>query len=96
MFKLYEIPLFAYLFMAYEGKKSLKFRQTKSNNSSPTDDILMKLYVNYQTMAIYTQYKFQEIQEIPSIVNNKYMKRLLYYKYIDHIDNNQNLPRELN
>ena len=56
----------------------------------------MQLYINYQTMAIYTQYKFHDIQEIPSIVNNKYMKRLFYYKYIDHIDNNRNLPRELN
>ena len=47
--------------MAEYGKKSLKFRQSKGNNSSITHDIMMKLHMNNHTMVIYIQYKFHEI-----------------------------------
>ena len=45
-------------------EKSLKFRQTKGNNSSTTDDILTKLYMHNYIMVIYTQYKFHESPSI--------------------------------
>ena len=50
--------------MAEDGKGSLKFRQSKGNNSSVTDDILMKLNVHNNTVVIYIPYKFQEISFI--------------------------------
>ena len=41
--------------MAEDGKKSLKFRQSKGNNSSITDDTLMKLKVHNNTMVMFIQ-----------------------------------------
>ena len=50
-------------------EKSLKFRQSKGNNSSITDDTLMKLYVHNHTMVfIYIQYKFHNIPYIGYLV----------------------------
>ena len=43
--------------MAEDWKKSLKFRQSKGNNSSITDDNLLKLHKHNHTIVIYTQYK---------------------------------------
>ena len=60
-YKFYEVPSIAYKVMAEDGKKSLKFRQSKGNNSSITDDTLMKLHMHNHTMVIYIQYKFHEI-----------------------------------
>ena len=47
-YKFPEIPLFAYLVMAEDKKKSLKFRQSKGKNSPihVTDDISIKLHVH--------------------------------------------------
>ena len=45
--------------------KSLKFRQSKGNNSSISDDNLMKHHVHNYTMVIYIHDTFHEI---PSIV----------------------------
>ena len=50
--------------MAEDGKKSLKFRQSKGNNSTITDDIPIKLHVHILTMVIYIQYMFHEISSI--------------------------------
>ena len=57
--------------MGEDGKKSLKFRQSKGDNSSITHDILMKFHVRNPTMVIYNptmviyiQYKSQEISFI--------------------------------
>ena len=52
-------PLFTKLFA--EDGKSLKFRQTKGNYSTSTDDSLIKLYMHRHNMVIFTQYKFHEI-----------------------------------
>ena len=38
-------------------KKSLKFRQSKGNNSSITDDNQKKLHIHNHTIVIYIQYK---------------------------------------
>ena len=54
--------------MAEDGKRSLKFRQSKGNNSSITDDILMKLNMQNNTVVIYIQYMFQEISFIGYLV----------------------------
>ena len=52
--------------MAKEGK-SLKFKQSKDNNSSISGDILMKLHVHHQTIVLYIQYKFDVIPSIEDI-----------------------------
>ena len=40
--------------------KSLKFRQSKGNNSSISDDTLMKHHVHNYTMVIYIHFTFHE------------------------------------
>ena len=54
--------------MADDGKKSLKFRQSKGNKTSIADDTLMKLYMHNHNMFIYIQYKFHEIQFLDYLV----------------------------
>ena len=49
-------------------EKSLKFRHWKGNNSSITDDTLVKLRVHNQTVIIYSKYKFYEIPSIGYLV----------------------------
>ena len=41
-YKFHEIPSIGYNFMTEDGRKSLKFRQSKGNNSSITDEPLVK------------------------------------------------------
>ena len=48
--------------MAEDGKKSLKYRQSKGNNSAITDNIPIKLHIHNLTMVIYIQF-----HELPSI-----------------------------
>ena len=50
--------------MVEDVKRSLKFRKSKGNNSSITDDTLMKLHVHNHTMTIYIQYEFHEMSSI--------------------------------
>ena len=50
--------------MAEDGKKSLKFRQSKGNKSTITDDTPIKLHVHILTMVIYIQYMIHEISSI--------------------------------
>ena len=57
--------------MAEDRKKSLIFRQSKGNNSSKTDDTLMKLNMHNNTMVIYIQKKYQEILFIDYLVMNE-------------------------
>ena len=38
--------------MAEDGNKSLKFRQSKGNNSAITDDTPIKLHMHNLTMAL--------------------------------------------
>ena len=42
----------------------MKFRQSKGNNSSITNDTLVKLHVHNYTVVIYIQYKVHEITSI--------------------------------
>ena len=51
-YKFHEIPSIAYKVMADYRKKTLKFRQSKADNSSITNDTLMKLHFFNQTMVI--------------------------------------------
>ena len=51
-YKFHEIPSIGYLVMAKDGKKLLKFSQSKGNNSAITDDTPIKLHMHYLTMAI--------------------------------------------
>ena len=44
--------------MAEDGKKSLKFSQSKGNNSSITDYTLKKLHMHNHTIVLYIQDKF--------------------------------------
>ena len=67
-YRFHEIPSLGYKVMTEDGKKSLKFRQSKGNNSSITDDTLMKLNMHNNTMVIYIQYKLQEISFIAYLV----------------------------
>ena len=60
-------PLLSRLRLGIE-KKPLKFKQSKSNNSSITNYTLMKLQVHTHTIVIYIQYKFHEIPFIAYIV----------------------------
>ena len=46
----------------------MKFKRAKGNNSSITNDTLMKLHVHNHTIAIYIQHKFHEIPSIVYIV----------------------------
>ena len=58
-YKFQEISFIGYLVMAEDRKKkSLKFGQSKGDNSSITHDTLRKLNVHNHTMVIYIQYKF--------------------------------------
>ena len=59
----------------------MKFRQSKGNNSSITDDILMKLHVNNHTMLIYNQYEFHEIPFIGYLVMAEDGKKLQIYTF---------------
>ena len=56
-YKFQEIPFIGYLVMAGDDNKSLKFRQSKDDNSSITDGTAMKLHVHEHTLVIYIQYK---------------------------------------
>ena len=60
-YKVNEIQFIAYKVMAEDGKKSLKFMQSKGDNYSITDDNLMKLPMYNHDIAMYTQYKFHDI-----------------------------------
>ena len=53
--------------MAEEGKKPTEIK-AKGDNSSITEDTLMKLHVQNHTMVIYIEYKFQEISFIGYLV----------------------------
>ena len=50
--------------MAEDGKKSVKLRRSKGNNSAITDGTQIKLHVHNLTMVIYIQYKFHESPSI--------------------------------
>ena len=68
-YKFHEIPSIGYIciprYIWLRKEKSFKFRQSKGNNSSITEDTLMKLSVHNHTMVIiYIQYKFHEIPSI--------------------------------
>ena len=83
----HEIPSTGYLDMD-EDKKSLKFRLSKGNNSSITDDTLMKLHMH--NIVIYIQYKFHEIPSIGYLVmaeNGKLEGRKDNAKPISHPHN---------
>ena len=67
-FKFHEIPSIAEKVMAKDGKTSLKFWQSKGNNSSITDVNLMKLHMRNHTIVIYIQYKLHEIPSIGYLV----------------------------
>ena len=68
-YKFHEIPSIDYKnIMAEDGKKSLKFRQSKGNNSSITEDILMKIHTHNHTMVLFIQHKFHEIPSIGYLV----------------------------
>ena len=61
-YKFHETQSIGYKVMALDRKKSLKFRQSKDNNSSITNNKLENIHVNNHTMIIYNiQYKFHEI-----------------------------------
>ena len=66
--------------MAEDGKKSLKFRQSKGNNSSIADDTLMKRHVQNHKMFIFIQYKFQEILFIGYLVMAEDVKKSLKFR----------------
>ena len=53
-----KIPSLGYQVMVEDGK-SLKFRQSKDNNSSITDGPLMKRHMQSHTMVTYIQYKLK-------------------------------------
>ena len=59
----------------------MKFRQSKGDNSSITDDTLMKLHVNNHTMLLYNQYKFHENQFISYLVMAEDGKKTLKYTH---------------
>ena len=48
-YKFHEIPSIGYKVKAEDEKKSMKFRQSKGNNSSITDDTLVKHWTEGQT-----------------------------------------------
>ena len=52
-YEFHESPFTAYQVIAENGKKSLKCRQSKGNNSSLIENTLMKLHVHNHTMLIY-------------------------------------------
>ena len=54
--------------MVEDGKGSLKFNQSKGDNSCITNDTLIKLNVHNNTVVIYIQYMFQEISFIGYLV----------------------------
>ena len=49
-------------------EKSLKFRQSKGNNSTINDDAPIKLHVHNLDMVIYIQYTFHELPPIGYLV----------------------------
>ena len=51
-----------------EDDKTLRFKQSKGNSSSITNDKLVKLHVHNTTMVIYIQHKFHDIPFIGSLV----------------------------
>ena len=55
-YKFGDIPLIGNLVIVEDRKKSLKFRQSKGNNYSITEDTLTKLHVHNHTMVISIQY----------------------------------------
>ena len=59
-YKFHESPSIGYLVMAEDGKKTLKFRQSKGNSSAITDDTPIKLHVHNLTMVMYIHLKFYE------------------------------------
>ena len=54
--------------MAEDGKKSVKFRESKGKSSFINNDTLMKLNVHNNTIVMYIQYKFQEIASLGYLV----------------------------
>ena len=67
-YKFQEISFIGYEVMAEDEKNSLKFRQSKGDDSSITKTTLIKLHVHSHTMVIYNQYKFHEIPSISYLV----------------------------
>ena len=63
-YKFHEIPAFGYLVMTEDRKKSLKFRQSKGDNSSITQDTL----VHNHNKFIYIKYKYHEIPSLGYLV----------------------------
>ena len=57
-YKFHEIQSIGYIAMAKDGKKSLKFRQKKGDNSTIPDDSPIK---PHHIMVIYIQYKLHDI-----------------------------------
>ena len=57
----HKIPSIGYKVMAEDDKKTLKFGQSKDNNSSISDDTMVKLHVHYHIMVICIHFKFHEI-----------------------------------
>ena len=55
------LPLITIIGYDPERLNSLILRRLKDNNPSTTDGFLMKEYMNYNTMVVYTQYKFHGI-----------------------------------
>ena len=79
-YKFQEISLIGYLGMAEDGKKSLKFRQSKGDNSIITHDTLKQLHVHNLIMVIYIQYKFHEIPSIGYLVMAEDGKKSLKFR----------------
>ena len=52
-YKYQEIPFIGYLVMADDENKSLKFMQSKGDNSPLTNGTAMKLHVHEHTLVIY-------------------------------------------
>ena len=59
-------------------EKKSKCRQSKGNNSSITDDTLIKLQVHNHIMVIYIQYKFHESPSIGYKVMAEDRKIIIY------------------
>ena len=67
-YSFHEIISIGYLVNAEDGKKSLKFKQSKGNNSGINNGTPIKLNVHNLTKVIYIQYKFHEILSIGFLV----------------------------
>ena len=57
-YNLQDISIIGYLVMAGYAKKSLKFRQSRGDNSCITNETPIELHVHNHTMVIYIKYNF--------------------------------------